>query len=101
MAHILKKVFNIQDVLARLGGDEFIIISAETDFSFIPKMKEHIKESCEEWYIKTHSPFHLSISIGAVEFNEKNSDLDTLLSQADKVLYEEKEKKHTRSALKD
>lgn len=101
MALVLRKVFRAHDVLGRLGGDEFVIVSAGIDASSLPRIKERINESCEEWYMKTHSPFRLNISIGAVEFNEGNTDLETLLTMADKILYEEKVKKHTRSALKD
>ncbi|MBR1911416.1 MAG: GGDEF domain-containing protein [Treponema sp.] len=101
MALMLRKSFRSHDIIARLGGDEFVIVSAGVDFSFVPKVKERIKESCEEWYMSTHSLFRLSISIGAVEFSEENKNLEELLSQADKVLYEEKARKHTRSSAKE
>ncbi len=100
MAFILRNTFRSHDVIARLGGDEFAIVSAGMDFSSLEKLKERIKEACEEWYIKTNSQFRLSISIGAVEFNEMNKNLEKLLSQADKLLYKEKASKHTRSATK-
>ena len=100
MAFILRNTFRSHDVIARLGGDEFAIVSAGMDFSSLGKLKERIKEACEEWYIKTNSQFRLSISIGAVEFNEMNKNLEKLLSQADKLLYKEKASKHTRSATK-
>ncbi|MCR5763106.1 MAG: GGDEF domain-containing protein [Treponema sp.] len=101
MGHILRKTFRAHDVIARLGGDEFVIVAAGVDSSFIPKVQERIKDACEEWYMKTHSLFRLSISLGAVEFKEGNVNLGDLLSQADKLLYEEKERKHTRSSVKE
>lgn len=101
MAQILRQTFRTQDVIGRLGGDEFVIVATGVDRDFIPKLRQRIKESSDTWYFSKNSPFRVSISFGAVEFGEENTDLEKLLSQADKLLYEEKIQKHTRSTVKE
>ena len=48
---------------------------------------------------RSRSAFILSISIGPIEYNSKHNDLNALLKEADKNLYEEKKIKHAQRDL--
>ena len=49
---------------------------------------------CLEVRDKYQLPFDISISLGAIEFDDKLSDLNTLLKFADQQQYVEKRKFH-------
>ena len=103
MASILKQTFRNQDIVGRMGGDEFAIVTVGINKDFLPKIRERITIAEEKWFAKANQPFHLGISVGAVEFSPENqeSDMEKLLSAADELLYQEKVKKHSRSATKE
>lgn len=95
-SEVLRASFREADLLGRLSGDEFCAISA----GFIPEkmsvLREKITENNRIYSEKVGLPFVLSISIGVVQFDVNSSNLEELLQQADKNLYEEKEIKHNK-----
>ena len=60
----------------------------------IEKAKEAIIEAGKILAKQRGLPFDISISFGAVEFGPENSDLNTLITLADKEQYIEKRKHH-------
>ena len=93
-AEIFKTVFRQNDVIGRLGGDEFAGVIPGLPADHIEKSREAIKEAGRIIAKKNNLPFDISISFGAVEFNSENSDLNTLITLADKEQYIEKRKHH-------
>ena len=96
-AEILKNAFRSSDVVGRLSGDEFGIVASSMTLNQLPLVRQKINKMNKEISIKNNLPFTLSISIGAVELTS-SSVLTILLTEADKVLYEEKRKKHALKA---
>ncbi|MCQ2576032.1 MAG: diguanylate cyclase [Treponema sp.] len=94
-AKALKKVFRNTDVVGRLSGDEFGIIANGMLIDYVPEIRKKLDAANEEISIKNKLPFTLSISLGAVDL-AKGSTLLTLLAEADKSLYQEKRKKHSK-----
>lgn len=92
-AQILKDVFRTSDVLGRLGGDEFAIIAPNLAFEDINIIQERLNNSCLIYNETSKELFNLSITLGFSEFSEGNSKIETLLNEADKMLYVEKRKK--------
>lgn len=91
---ILKTVFRSQDLIARLGGDEFVILACGLGPHGFENLKLRL-EAAEKKFNETSSePFEVSISIGYVEFNKENNDINQLMKQADKNQYEEKVRHH-------
>ncbi|HEX3043517.1 MAG TPA: GGDEF domain-containing protein, partial [Bacillota bacterium] len=98
MAKILIKTFWASDIIARIGGDEFTIFTVGTDIELLPKIKERLRKHTEEYNLQAGKAYRISITIGAIPFHSGTNlgapvTLENLLSQADKMLYEEKKRK--------
>lgn len=93
-AKVLKKAFRDSDLVGRLSGDEFSVIAPGFPISKVSVLRERLIELNKQLSEEAGLPFILSISIGPIEYSESEKDLLTLLTQADKNLYEEKKIKH-------
>ncbi len=94
MGKALKKTFRSMDVVSRLGGDEFAVVAIDLSKSFIKTLRDRLNSLIAEYNRTSKESFTLSLSFGAVEFSGgENSDLESLLSSADAVLYQEKKEK--------
>ena len=96
-SEVLRLAFRKMDIIGRLSGDEFGIVATGMDFDFIDKLREKVDKLNEEISRENNFPFTLSISLGAVKFDENNCDLEELLKIADKNLYEQKKIHHARN----
>lgn len=83
------------DYIFRLGGEEFGVLLTQTDAQSSEKLAKRICESVRDREIKHESSKageFLTISIGAVSCVADNDlNEDTIISHADKMLYEAKE----------
>ncbi len=100
MAAILQEAFRKNDIVCRLGGDEFVILSIVSNDFKEEIVQERIKRLVNIHNEKSKKPYYISISVGSVIFqtDDKKLTLDHLLSQADNLLYEQKERKHSKGA---
>lgn len=71
----------------RYGGDEFTIIVPETNREQSLKVAERTRQACGEL-----TPFPIDISIGLAELKD-DYDIETLVSSADKAMYQAKNSK--------
>ncbi len=95
-AALLKKTFRKTDIIGRLGGDEFAIIAPGMSEKKLTALREKLEELCKEWSKTTDEKFTLSISLGSIPYTPKDSlNLESLLEQADELLYKEKQLKHS------
>jgi diguanylate cyclase (GGDEF)-like protein len=91
MSNIFKKTFREADIIARIGGDEFAVITVETRETGIDKLTMRLQENIKEYNSGDSVDFKLSISMGVTRFNPENPfSIEELLSQADKLMYEQK-----------
>ena len=81
------------DIPGRLGGEEFAVILPETSCTEALEVAERLRETIAstEVTIPVGLPIHFTVSIGVTTLLDKNSNIDMLLNQADKALYEAKE----------
>lgn len=81
------------DVVGRLGGEEFAVIFPETRSDEALEVAERLREAIAktEVTIPVGLPIHLTVSIGVTTLSNKDVNIDMLLHQADKALYEAKE----------
>ncbi len=80
------------DFAGRIGGEEFVIILPETNAKDALVVAERIRKIVEETAIPLEYglPLHIALSIGVTTLMDNSSNIDTLLGQADKALYEAK-----------
>jgi len=95
VATILKETFRESDIIARIGGDEFVVLSIEKTGNntelLTTRLQEHIESHNNR---KGGNHFELSISMGIAIYDpEYPCFIDKLLSQADKLMYEQKRNK--------
>ena len=88
-ARILSQSIRTNDTLVRWGGEEFVVVAIEVDEKNLIHLCEKLRQKIED---ETYDGVaKVTVSIGATLFR-KNDSQDTLLSRADKALYEAKEK---------
>jgi diguanylate cyclase (GGDEF)-like protein len=94
-SHILKENIREVDVVARYGGEEFVIMMPETDLDAAEKSAQRLCRLIDQ-YEFTHNGdrVHITISVGVScydsETGGKELEIDALVDQADKGLYEAK-----------
>lgn len=93
-AKVLTTLFRDSDLVGRLSGDEFGVVAPGMKISHIPVLRERLVGMNERFSKEAGLPLTLSISIGPIEFNPDNTNLQALLSKADDNLYLEKKEKH-------
>ena len=93
-AMILKATFRHMDILARLGGDEFTILAVDTAPDFHQILRRRLDSALAAHNAESQKPYRLSMSIGAVPFDENSTvTLGELLERADETLYLEKKRR--------
>jgi diguanylate cyclase (GGDEF)-like protein len=98
MADILKKIFRADDIVSRFAGDEFAILTANIPPDFLSIVHRRLANHLNQFNKSGQRPYSLSISMGAVkgDVSEGLPSLETILAEADTLLYDEKRMKHSR-----
>lgn len=98
-AQILKKQFRSNDIVARIGGDEFAVVCPGLDIKYFNRIKKSIDNECQKWSISNDSKYKLSISLGTCIYPHEDFqyNLQSLLAEADSMLYLEKQRKKDNS----
>jgi len=91
VASLFSEIFRQEDIVSRFGGDEFVILLPSTDALIAKKIITRIKKQIGS-YNKKHVDLPINISMGVSTANQGES-LKGHLKNADKLMYEEKQKK--------
>jgi diguanylate cyclase (GGDEF)-like protein len=98
-AKILRETFRASDIIARLGGDEFAVLAIDTDKSNSEIFSDRLQQLVDNWNKKENRNYRLSISIGCAYYDPENPcSIDELIGHADKLMYEQKQKKRLTQA---
>ncbi|MDL2217692.1 diguanylate cyclase [Christensenellaceae bacterium OttesenSCG-928-M15] len=90
----LKKCVRKSDILFRYGGDEFVMI-LQCDKNYAETIMKAVDKRIADFNKQNGKPYTLSISYGITEINPgDDKDVEELLSEADKFMYERKIKKY-------
>lgn len=97
MAKRLRAAVREQDTVARLGGDEFVVMLEDLDpvptsaAGYAGTVAEKLREALQLPFHLRGGDHTLTPSIGVSMFRGHETDVQTLLKQADMALYEAKE----------
>jgi diguanylate cyclase (GGDEF)-like protein len=86
----LRRCLRETDVIGRYGGEEFIAIvhgDEEIGTELANKILEEVRNLV---FVTEEGPFHITASFGVCVVKEDYLNIDTLLDNADKLLYEAK-----------
>ena len=90
LANLFSDVFRQEDIVSRLGGDEFVILLPNTNASIGKGIIKRMKKQAVA-YNKRHMDLPINFSMGISTAKEGES-LEGHLKNADKLMYEEKQK---------
>jgi len=78
--------------VGRLGGEEFAIILPQTEGANAFEVAERLRKTVADTGVVLQQglPIHFTVSIGVVALHGSNTNIEILLNQADKALYEAK-----------
>ncbi|NOR57324.1 MAG: diguanylate cyclase, partial [Sulfurimonas sp.] len=98
-AKILRRSIRKTDLISRWGGEEFVIAFIDTHINDAHTITQKIREAIEksESLEKTIG-YNITASFGLTACNEYD-DIDTVISRADKAMYEAKQHGKNRVVL--
>ncbi|MFW2235307.1 diguanylate cyclase [Aliarcobacter butzleri] len=89
-AQVLSKNIRNVDILGRWGGEEFLVICPETKIEDAIKVASHINAAIKLHKFTTY-PNTVTMSLGVASFNKDIKNVDDIILNADKALYQAKE----------
>lgn len=96
-AQLMVNNLRTSDIFGRFGGEEFVIVLTETDLDHGKMLAERFRHNISEQTLKINE--HLvkfTVSLGIVELNAETENIEVALAQADKALYQAKERGRNR-----
>ncbi|HEY1992216.1 MAG TPA: GGDEF domain-containing protein, partial [Gammaproteobacteria bacterium] len=89
-----------QDVLGRYGGEEFIAFLPETSVEVALEAAERLRRNVQDLAINSpQGPLKVTVSIGVATLSRATGSIGTLISAADRALYEAKQKGRNRAVV--
>ena len=91
IANAALQTFRKTDTVFRYGGEEFVVILTETDIKQAIIPLERFRKTVETLYLNyLGKEIHITVSIGACQYDNSFTTKEELLKQADDALYEAK-----------
>ncbi|MFZ4285630.1 EAL domain-containing protein [Variovorax sp. HJSM1_2] len=92
VASLLKTRLRAGDALARLGGDEFGLLLEHCPLEHALRIAEQLRQAVVECrFVSGDRSFPIGVSIGLVNLDADDADLESVLSAADSACYVAKE----------
>ncbi|MFW5891229.1 MAG: diguanylate cyclase [bacterium] len=89
----IKSIFRSSDIIGRIGGDEFVVFIKDLyDENHAEKKAMEILQTIRNIQNKKLEGLVVTVSIGIAFYNKEGSDYDKLYINADKALYQAKNK---------
>ena len=92
LSRLCQEALRAIDVIGRFGGEEFAILLPQTDRMQAQEVAERLRKiiADAETPLESGLPLRFSVSLGVTTLVGKSTNVDTLLDQADKALFEAK-----------
>lgn len=92
LAGILTDTVRVFDIVSRNGGEEFSILLLDCPADYAVLIAERVRKKVEEHKINISNDIsvNITVSIGVSTYPDTTSNIDNLLEDADKALYEAK-----------
>ncbi len=98
ISHSFQRIEGIKNTCYRMGGDEFVIIIPPREYENREKIIASIREIfMRPWFLKD-SDYYCTMSMGIVEFPDKDDAVNDLIKKADIAMYEAKKEGKNRIA---
>ena len=95
ISNILKRQCREQDIVGRLGGDEFVVLSHCHSENQSKRLVERIEQRFAKLIIHTHDQLiNVTASVGGYITTKQWDDVNSLLREADKLMYKAKQERH-------
>ncbi len=100
-AKLFKKFFNKYAITARFGGEEFALLFYEIDFAYSLRLLNDFRIALQQFPHRSieNDKIYVTVSIGVKQIKEQDTNIDTILNQADIALYNAKETGRNRIVL--
>jgi diguanylate cyclase (GGDEF)-like protein len=96
VAKVLKNTFRESDILARIGGDEFVVLALDISTDNAGVLVSRLHRGIDNHNSGKDSSRQVSVSVGVATYDPKSPcDLEDLLGQADRAMYEQKKGRRT------
>ena len=93
IADIARKEMRRKDILARFGGEEFIALLSETSLDEALMISERLRQKIAQHEMCIDKKcFNFTVSIGVSSLKPQQTDLQTLIKEADLALYQAKQR---------
>jgi diguanylate cyclase (GGDEF)-like protein/PAS domain S-box-containing protein len=93
-AIVLRETFRTSDIIARLGGDEYAALSVDITDANSEIFTTRLQYLIDKLNTQENRRYKLSISVGCSYYDPENPcSIDELMIRADKLMYEQKQKK--------
>jgi diguanylate cyclase (GGDEF)-like protein len=100
VSKLMRQMTPAMDVIARIGGDEFIIFSDEMDPATARQTAQRFIDTLSGTsFLLSGTAVTVGASVGISLTSDAQSDLSTLMLEADKALYDAKLKGRSRAVL--
>lgn len=93
MAEAIRKVFEDAPIRVRMGGDEFLVMGKRMEAAELLKREEQMQQYLENYCQEEKLPFGIQFSMGYVQSEKGNCQLEELVREADSNMYQIKKKK--------
>ena len=93
-ADVLRKCIRQSDIVARLGGDEFVLLLTTVTDDIETVIRRRLQQQLDALNAQPNRRYTLCFSVGVVTTTVTDSiTLDTLLAEADALMYQQKQDK--------
>jgi diguanylate cyclase (GGDEF)-like protein len=92
IALILKKNSRKYDVVGRLGGEEFSMLLVDCNMAVATEISQRLCDDCANTTISVLDiTLNVTVSIGLSQFSAEDTNIEQVISRADKALYQAKQ----------